>query len=75
MGVLFSVTIVFKLLTALLIKNIGKSRRNEEEGKRGQRGKNGRIKEVEKVSSVRYHNPSELQTLGAHTHPTSSSHF
>ena len=34
MGVLFSVTIVFKLPTALLIKNIGTSRRNEDEGKR-----------------------------------------
>lgn len=34
MEVLFSVTFLFKLPTALLIKNIGKSRRNEEEGKR-----------------------------------------
>lgn len=66
MGVLFSVTIVFKLPTALLIKNIRKSRRNEEEGKRG---KNGRIKEVEKMSSVRYHNPLKMQTLGAPTQP------
>ena len=34
MEVLFSVTFLFKLPTALLIKIIGKSRRNEEEGKR-----------------------------------------
>ena len=39
MEVLFSVTFLFKLPTALLIKNIGKSRRNEEEGKREERRK------------------------------------